>query len=204
MHVVHTRSGAAAARVDGVARGRGSAAVVVGAIAIALAGFLGCDRIPVMLMMPNRHLTGVKHSVCSLAQGGLCVVDVRQPGALEPAVASAWSGLIFAHRHGYYDIDALLARLEALKLYRSDLPIIVPSVNVRARMADSRADGPGAAETFPSASTRLVDAPCLGLNFHVVVSQSMLSIELRAGEHLVSQQTCRELVLMSMRSILEG
>jgi hypothetical protein len=203
--IARTTSAAAARRLDAVARGRGRAAVVLGAIAGVLARHLDCEQIPVMVMVTNRNLPGVRHSVCAIAQGGLCVVDARNPDALEPMVASAWSGLLRAQKNGYCDVDALSARMEAVELGRSDLPITVPGVNVlEAGAAEGLGVAPESAERYPAVSVRTLDSLCLGMNFHAAVSDSALTIELRTGVYLATEEQCRELVSKSIRAVLDG
>ena len=205
MHVARTTSAAAARRLEGLSGGRGKAAVLVGAIAAALARFFDHPRVPIMLLSPNRHLPGVRNSVCSLAQGGLAVVEVADPRDLASAAAAAWPELIRAQAYAYYDVAALTARMRELDLGRSDLPVTAPSVNLM--QADGLGeDGPDreAEEVFPAVLTTVRPAPCAGLNFHATVSDSELTIELRVGTHLVSAEQSRALVSTIMQSLLDG
>ncbi|MCA2211350.1 condensation domain-containing protein [Jidongwangia harbinensis] len=196
-HRVRTRCGTPSA-------GRLETAGVVGAIAVALARFLRIDRVPLTLLSPNRHLPGVRRSVCSLAQSGLCPIDVPSARSLPAAVAGAWSGLLRAQAHAYCDGRELTRALAGVFTGPRGYPITAPSVNIlRAETADVPGDE-GLAGTFPEAGATVSDRPCAGLNFHVLLSAREVVLELRAGTHLISAASCRELVSASMRLILDG
>ncbi|AVT32046.1 hypothetical protein C6361_24090 [Plantactinospora sp. BC1] len=205
LHVARTTADVGGDHLDTIARGRGRGAVLLGAVAISLARFLGCARVPMMLLVPNRHLPGVKHSVCALAQAGLCVVEVRPHDSLHAVVGRAWSALVRAQAYGYCDHDELTERMTPAQVGEHGYVVTPPGVNVmQAAAVDDPRLVPATADAFPTVAVHTLDRPCLGTNFHLAVSESTLTVELRAGVHLLSAEDCRDLVSATVRSILDA
>ncbi|GAB3984137.1 AMP-binding protein [Plantactinospora veratri] len=205
MHVARATADIGGEQLDTIARGRGRGAVLLGAVAISLARFLGCAQVPMMLLVPNRHLPGVKHSVCALAQAGLCVVEVRPHDSLHAVVGRAWSGLVRAQAYGYCDHDELTERMTPAQVGEHGFVVTPPGVNVmQAAAVGDPGLVPATADAFPTVAVHTLDRPCLGTNFHLAVSESTLTVELRAGVHLLSAEDCRDLVSATVRSILDA
>lgn len=179
---------------------------MVAAIACVLAAHLGCARVPMHMLVLSRDAPDLKRSVSSMAQGGLVCVSVPDPGGLEWVVPSAWSGTLAAMRHGRYDGNELSERLSSFDSGGRHLTVSPPSISI---MRDIPLP-PLGPELQPADDCNgpyvsfagQVDRPCLGLNFHAQISGSNLSLELRAGTHLISQADCRRLVLAAIKLIV--
>ncbi|GLH99285.1 condensation domain-containing protein [Phytohabitans aurantiacus] len=208
MHVARVFSSDAPKRVaELVAATRASEpAVAVAAVAGTLAGYLDRSSVLMFMMSANRHIPDVKRSVCTLAQAGLIRVDVPDPRRLDSLIPEANRGRLTALRHSYYDQEALTARQRATGGAGHQLPVTPPSVNV-VRIDESASEPPAGwdptvAGGAPFASVERVDRPCTGLNFHVLVADSFVSIELRAGTHLLPAAECEALVTGAMALLL--
>jgi hypothetical protein len=207
MHVARATSDDAAKRLCALAAAARSSEAAVGIAAVAgtLAGYLGRSSVLMFMTSANRHLRGVKHSVCSLAQAGLVRIDVPDPRDLRRLIPAAGLGALTASRHAYYDGDVLADRQRAAGGAGHRLPVAPPSVNVM-RMDDLAPPDrePGGADGPLRTRVDQVGRPCIGLNFHVHLARSHLSIELRAGTHLLSAADSEMLVAGAMTSILDG
>jgi len=178
------------------------ASVAVAAIASVLAGHLGTQTVPFYLTSANRHLTGLKHSVCSVAQAGLASVSVPAPNDLPRLVPAASKATLAALSHAYYDGSALAERARAAGGPGPHPPVSPPSINI---LHSDDSSPPGGGHGLPAtAHTTRADRPCLGLNFHVRLTTASVSVELRAGTHLLSASECRELVAGTLRLLLDA
>jgi hypothetical protein len=205
MHVAQAFSADARKRLSGQATAARSseAAVAIAAVACALAGYLDRSSVLMFMTSANRHLTGVRHSVCSLAQAGLLRIGVPDPGDLQRVIRAAGLGAMTASRYAYYDDNARVARQRAAGGGGHHLPVTPPSVNVM-RVGESALRPPedwepDDSEGSPRVRGEVVDRPCSGLNFHVQVSASYLAVELRAGTHLLPAADCEALVAGAIR-----
>ncbi|MCW6007306.1 hypothetical protein K1W54_22580 [Micromonospora sp. CPCC 205371] len=208
MHVARVFSADAPKRVSELmaATRSSEAAVAVAAVAGALAGRLGLSSVLMFMMSANRHIPDVKRSVCTLAQAGLLRVGVADPRRLESLIPAANKARLTALRHSYYDGDALAARQRTAGGAGHQLPVTPPSVNV-VRIDESASEPPAGWDPTvgggaPFASVERVERPCTGLNFHVLVADSFVSIELRAGTHLLPAAECEALVVGAMALLL--
>ena len=204
-HVAQTVSADARKRLSELAAAAraGEPAVAVAVVADTLADYLGRSSVIMFMISANRHLPGVRHSVCSLAQAGLVRIDVPEPRRVERLIPAASKGALTALHHAYYDPDVLSARQRAMGAGGHQPPVTPPSVNVMS--ADRLVRYPsGWIPGGDAPSTRLeqVPRPCSGLNFHVTMTGSCLSIELRAGTHLLPAGDCEALVTAAMERIL--
>jgi hypothetical protein len=203
MYQVRTRSAPALERMAAMGGKQGSASVAVAAVAATLARFLGADRVAMMMLSTNRHLPGVRHCVCSIAQAGLCALDLAAARSFPEVVAITQSGLLRAQASAYYDLREMSQAMAEVETGPQGFPITPPSVNilpadVAAGLRDVDAD-----EIFPEVGVSTVPRPCSGLNFHVRLLESAVVLELRVGTHLIPQAACRDLVSACMR-LLHG
>lgn len=181
------------------------AAVAVAAVAGALAGHLRRNRIPLTMYVSNRHLAGLRRSVSCVTQSGLLSVQVPDPRTIEAVIPRAWSGMLDGMRYAYYDGDELSTRMRSLDSGGRHSTIAPPSINIVR-----------AGATLPEVNLRprpdLDDGRftswagqgerrCLSLYFHVQASAAELSVELRAGAHLLSMLECHQLAADAMRLI---
>ena len=209
MHIARAVSADARLRISelAVAARVGEPAVAIAAVAGVLAEYLGRSSMLMFMTSANRHLPGVRHTVCSLAQAGLVRVDVPDPRRLERLIPAASKGALTALRYAYYDEDMLSVRRRAAGTGGHQRPVTPPSINVMQAGPSAAEQPPGsAADDGPDRPvTRLhqVARPCSGLNFHVTSTESVLSIELRAGTHLLPAAECEALVAATMQRILQ-
>jgi hypothetical protein len=77
-------------------------AIVMAAYAFALAHVTGVPRRLIRVQVSNRFRPGFAHSVSTLVQPGLCVIDVTSC-TLAEAAQQAWRSQLAAGKHGYYD-----------------------------------------------------------------------------------------------------
>jgi hypothetical protein len=198
MYVVRTRIASALPHLFISRAGGGPAAVAVASIAVAIGRFLRLDRVAMTVVSPNRHLFGVRNSVCSLAQNGLCVVEVPKLLLTQDVVANAWTGLLRAQMSAYLDVRDLEKAIADAGIDRAGFLMMPPNVNIRLGDGAGFLEGGDTDDIFPMVSTTVVDRPCAGLNFHVLISESEVVLELRAGTHLISEEDSRELLRTSM------
>ncbi|GIJ76934.1 Condensation domain-containing protein [Micromonospora phaseoli] len=187
----------------GAATQASAVAVAVAAVACTLARHLDREVVPMTMRIANRHRPGYARSVSSLAQSGLLVVPVTDPGDLAGVAPAAWSATLHAMRHAYYDGDELSERMPALDSGRRHATVVPPSVNVVPVDELPPAPVPRLSTgDGPAVWAGQVDSPCLGLDFHVGIGASGLAIELRAGTHLVAGDDAVGLVREAMALIL--
>jgi hypothetical protein len=199
MYQARTRSASALGRMTATGGKGGPASVAVAAIAATLARFLGVDRVSMMMLSPNRHLPRVRHSVCSIAQAGLCVLDLAGTRSFPEVVAAAQSSLLRAQASAYYDMCQMSRAMTEVETGPLGFVITQPSVNILS--ADMTADL-GNADVdgiSPQVGLITVPRPCSGLNFHVLLAESEVVLELRVGTHLLPEAECRDLVSACMR-----
>jgi Condensation domain len=213
MHIAKTVSADASRRLSALAAAAHSSeeAVTVAAIAGVLAEFLGRSSVPMFMTSANRHLGGLRYSVCSVAQAGLARIRVADPRDLGRLIPAASSGFLAALKHAYYDGNALSGRQMAAGGSGFQLPVSPPSINVMRAGATAPQTELGEAgsglepehgdgELFTRVEQ--IVRPCLGLNFHVRIAAGYVSIELRAGTHLLSAADCLALTASAVELIL--
>ncbi|HEU5129004.1 MAG TPA: condensation domain-containing protein [Glycomyces sp.] len=207
MRVFRISSKAAAAAFDRLAATRRSsrAAVAVAAVSRALSGLLGVDTVPMYMLVNNRHLPGLRHSVASVVQAGLVAMDASADRRFEDAVPTAMRTIITAMRHAHYDGDDLTARTASFEGFEVDAAVSLPSVNFNFGDAPPP-PGPAAAETRDDGAVLrwwTQDRPCLGMNFHFHSTETDLTAELRVGAHLLSEDGGRDLLTAVLSHSLE-
>jgi hypothetical protein len=98
-----------------------SAPVLLAAYAVASARLNGAATAAVQVVVSNRFRPGFADAVGSLRQFGLCVVEAG--GTFDEVVARAWTAVLGAFKHGYYDTAAqqeLLGRYQPVDCYLND------------------------------------------------------------------------------------
>jgi hypothetical protein len=196
MHVARVVSAPGRRRAADLAEAAGSSqpVVAVAAIACVLAGHLRRDTFPMTTSVNNRHLPDLARSVCSVAQDGLVRAHVPDARDVGSAIPDAWSGMVGAIQHAYYDGDELSERMGAFDSGGPHTTAAPPSVNV-VQVA-------GEEQHAETSWVGAVDQRCVSLYFRARPSESHLTFELRAGSHLLSAGDSLVLVTEAMRLIL--
>jgi hypothetical protein len=204
MHVAQAISADAPNRLSRLAAAARSsqAAVAIAAVAGGLAEYLDRSSLLMFITSANRHLAGVKHTVCSLAQAGLIHIGVPDPRDLGRLIPATCKSTLTALQYAYYDEKCRTDRQRAAGGSGHRLLVSPPSVNVM-RVDGSTHQLPPGWEPDGGTGQRLtrigqVDRPCPGLNFHVQIAGSYTSIELRAGTQLLPAADCEALVAGAM------
>jgi hypothetical protein len=93
-----------------IAEGTGleSSAILLALFAVALHGITDINPVVIRPIVSNRFRPGLAEVVCSLAQGGLCVLDVADV-PFDEAVRRAQRSMMRAYKHAYFDHDDLVA-----------------------------------------------------------------------------------------------
>jgi hypothetical protein len=181
-------------------------AVAVAAVACVLAGHLGRARVPMAMSVANRHLEGLRQSVCSVTQSGLISVPVADPRELAHTVPAAWAGMLTGMRHAYYDCDDLFDQMKSLDRGGRHVTVAPPSINIVRVAAPlpglTLVARPDLSDGRFTSWTGQCDRRCLGLHFHVQVSTRQLAVELRTGAHLLSMDDCHRLAAEVLTLIL--
>ncbi|WP_422769350.1 condensation domain-containing protein [Plantactinospora sp. WMMC1484] len=209
MHVARVDSTVAARRLaQRLATGRTTeTAIVVAAVSCALAEYLGRSTVPINMLVSNRHLPGIRDSVCCVAQSGLLCVEVSDPRKLDDVIPAAWRGSLAANRYGHYDSAELndqMASFDKGGLHQVAAP---PSVNIVPRGAFVSWYGPDprpeelASRPYTSWLGESAQR-CAGFYFHVRITDSTLAVELRTGGHLISADETRMLAERVVGAIL--
>lgn len=191
MHVFRASSKTAAAAFERVAAAKHAsrAAVAVAAVSRTLARALGNGTVPMYMLVHNRHLPGLKRSVASVVQAGLVAVDAEPDRPFADTVPAAMRAVLAAMRHAHYDGADLTALTADFEGFAVDSAVSIPSIDFIYGAA------PPATET-EAEETRdghlllqrwARHRPCLGPNFHFYSTDDDLTIELRVGFHLMSE-----------------
>jgi hypothetical protein len=181
-------------------------AVAVAAVACALAGYLGRSQVSLAMGVSNRHLEGLRQSVCCVTQSGLVSVQVPDPRRVEGSLPSAWAGMLAGMRHAHYDHDELFERMKSLDTGCRHSTVAPPSINI-ARVGSTvpgltPVSRPDLGDERFTTSLGQCDRRCLGLHFHLQGSAEQLSVELRSGAHLLSMDECHQLAVDVLTSII--
>jgi len=86
--------------------GLGSSTVLLALFATSLAGITGIHPVVLRPIVGNRFRPGLSGVVCTLAQAGLCVLDVVGD-SFDDVVQQAQRSLMRAYKHGYFDPAAV-------------------------------------------------------------------------------------------------
>jgi hypothetical protein len=201
MYVARVASHEAVRTLAGLAlagrRSKGAAAAA--AVACVLAKFFGLSEIPMIMTVPNRHLPGFNTSVCSLSEYGVLGVHVPDPRRPALVMADAWQGTVAALRNSYYnreDLDAVCqVRESPLRINIGEFESFIPEFGSSLE-TESTHD-----RDFATSFTH-VRQPVSFLVFHIRMLSSQVSVELRAGNNMVSEDECQMLAADVMNLIL--
>lgn len=206
MHVARATSGRAPAVLARQAKEHRAspAAVVTAALARVLGEFLGCTTLPMYMLVSNRHHRGMATSMSSAAQAGLVVMDRLDRPDQRSLVGSAAASILTALKRGHYDGEQLAALTQDFVGFATGSPVSLPSVDVAQRVPATgrRVSRARLLVRAVVLQSWVVDRPCRGFNFHVSLTPTAVSVELRAGTHLLSARESVRLVDDAMRLVL--
>ena len=97
--------------------GLGSSTVLLALFATSLSAVTGIHPVVLRPIVGNRFRPGLSGVVCTLAQAGLCVLDVVTD-SFDETVQQAQRSLMNAYKHGYFDPAAMAELKERIDLER--------------------------------------------------------------------------------------
>jgi hypothetical protein len=106
-----------AARTVAARSGLETSTVLLAAFAVAWRGIAGINPVVVRPIVSNRFRPGLREVVCTLAQGGLCVLDVTGPSFLE-TLGRVKKAELSAFKHAYFDHDDMVELRERISRER--------------------------------------------------------------------------------------
>ena len=106
-----------AARTIAARSGLETSTVLLAAFAVAWRGIADINPVVVRPIVGNRFRPGLGEVVCTLAQGGLCVLDVTGPSFLE-TLGRVKKAEMSAFKHAYFDHEELVALRERISRER--------------------------------------------------------------------------------------
>lgn len=97
-----------AVRAISAATGRGSSTVLLALFAVALNALTGIDPVVVRPIVGNRFRPGLGNVVCTLAQAGVCVLDVADT-PMETVLHRVQQSIVVGNKLAYFDDRDLVA-----------------------------------------------------------------------------------------------
>jgi hypothetical protein len=193
----------------------GSAAVVSAAIAMTFARAVDVDCFAGYLAVSNRHLPGLRSTVCSIVQNGLLVVEGAQECSLHQVIRRSSAGLLRGTRYAHFDEEQMLAAREAQGAAFQGQYLRLPTLNVTKYVRSAQTTPPPSAGDHRSfrrgpisAETWSVPHHGLGVNFYAGVSDTELTVVARVAHQLFDESASEALAfsvhetLASMRPTL--
>jgi hypothetical protein len=149
--------------------GLGSSTVLLALFAKSLSGITGIHPVVLKPIVGNRFRPGLSGVVCTLAQAGLCVLDVAGD-SFDDVVQQAQRSLMRAYKHGYFDPVAMGELKQRVDRERGD------EVDTACFFNDRRGAAMQASDRPPTAPQDDDGAPLPG-TFRWVLGQDSPSLE---------------------------
>ena len=149
--------------------GLGSSTVLLALFAKSLSGVTGIHPVVLRPIVGNRFRPGLSGVVCTLAQAGLCVLDVADD-SFDETVQQAQRSLMRAYKHGYFDPVAMEELKQRVNRERGE------EVDTACFFNDRRGAAMQATDRQPTASQDGGGAPVPG-TFRWVLGQDSPSLE---------------------------
>jgi Condensation domain len=160
-----------AVRAIAARTGLGSSTVLLALFASSLAGVTGIHPVVLRPIVGNRFRPGLSGVVCTLAQAGLCVLDVTAD-SFDEVVRQTQRSLTSAYKHGYFDPVAVAALRERVAEERGTAVDTACFFNDRRGAAQQLEVGPDRRDGLPADG----EGPRPG-TFRWVLSQDSPSLE---------------------------